>query len=115
MPVEPANKRRFPRIPAEAAVLVTRLGAETLEEFGKTKVLGLGGCMFVSTTSIGLGARVEILIRVRDRVIRAKARVVWEQSSSNKQYEVGVEFLNVAPADRLTLETLFHEEPARNT
>ena len=59
---EDPKQRRFPRITAEHAVMVTKAGAETLEEFAKTRDLGLGGCMFLSDEPVGPGSVIELLI-----------------------------------------------------
>src|ERR1700712_1696148 len=50
--------RRFPRTPAEHAVMVRLLGGPRFEGFAKTRVIGLGGCMFVNRESLGYGSPV---------------------------------------------------------
>jgi hypothetical protein len=104
------EKRRFPRLPAEHAVLVKKLGAGETEEFAKTKSVGLGGCMFVSDTPLGLGAGVELLISVRGGVVKAQARVVYEIPAGDS-FRVGVEFLRLATGDLKLLQTLFEGQP----
>jgi hypothetical protein len=101
------EKRRFPRISSENAVLVKRLGPEALENFARTRVMGLGGCMFVSDTAFGVDSPVEILISVRGQVIKATARVVWELPAAEGKTEIGVEFADIAQQDRLAIEKLF--------
>ena len=112
MPHEYPEKRRFPRIPAEHAVLVKNLGPGELEEFAKTKVMGLGGCMFVSDGPIGVDLPIELLISVRGQVVKAQGRVVWETPTGANRWEVGVEFVSISPADLQVLESLF---PRRTT
>lgn len=107
MMADEAGKRRYPRIPSENAVLVKRLTAEQVEGFAKTRVMGLGGCMFVSDETLGVGAGIEILISVRGRVAKAVGKVVYELPTDDAQREVGVEFLDLPQADREVIESLF--------
>jgi len=106
------NKRRFPRVPSENAVLVKKLGPEAHEDFVKTRVIGLGGCMFVSDVPLGVDSPVELLISVKGQVAKARARVVWEQPAGTGRFEVGVEFVSIGAADRVILERLFPPEPS---
>jgi hypothetical protein len=100
---EDPKQRRFPRIAAEHAVMVTRAGPETLEAFAKTRDLGLGGCMFLSDEPLGTGSVIELLISLSGRVVRTTARVIYE-NASDRRFEVGVEFLRLDPADRELLQ-----------
>jgi len=107
--------RRFPRIPAEHAVMVRLLGGPRFEGFAKTRVIGLGGCMFVNRESLGYGSLMELLIAVQGRVIRADARVAYE-IPKGKEHQVGVEFLRLHPTDRALLSSLIARsqgEPVR--
>ncbi|HEV7516251.1 MAG TPA: PilZ domain-containing protein [Thermoanaerobaculia bacterium] len=98
--------RRFPRIPAEHAVMVRLLGGPPFEGFAKTRVIGLGGCMFVNRESLGYGSLMELLISVEGRVIRADARVAYEVPKGDREHQVGVEFLRLHPSDRELLSSL---------
>ena len=49
------RKRRFPRVPLIAPVVVRRLG-DNASEITRTRTLGLGGCMFESDKGWGVGA-----------------------------------------------------------
>jgi|WetSurMetagenome_2_1015567.scaffolds.fasta_scaffold492327_2 hypothetical protein len=108
---EHREKRRFPRIPAEYAVLVKKLGAAEVEEFAKTRTVGLGGCMVVSDTPLGLGSGVELLISVRGGVVKAHGRVVYEIPKDEGAYQVGVEFLRMSTGDLKLLQALFEGLP----
>lgn len=102
------QRRRFPRLQTENPVHVKRLGPEGLEGFGKTESIGLGGCMFVNHESVGSGAPVELLIKVRPQhVITAKGRIVYEVPKDDRTFEVGVEFLSISEKDREVLQSLF--------
>lgn len=100
------KRRRYPRIPSENAVLVKLLGSEVSEGFAKTGSVGLGGCMFVNSESIGVGAYLDLLISVRGTVAKAMARVVYELPDVNG-CQVGVEFIQITDADRRLLEVLW--------
>jgi c-di-GMP-binding flagellar brake protein YcgR len=105
MQPQPRN-RRFPRIQAQHAVMVRLLGTSTFEEFARTRVIGPGGCMFVSEESLGFGSLMELSIALRGRVVKADSRVVYEIRRSETEHQVGVEFLRISAADREYLETL---------
>lgn len=104
---EHAIKRRFPRIHSENALLVKKLGVESLEGFAKTKVVGLGGCMFTTDESVGIGSGLEILMSVRGRIAKALGRVVYELPAGDARVDVGVEFVGLSGPDRDVLRTLF--------
>lgn len=105
--MQPQSKsRRFPRIQAVHAVMVRLLGPSTFEEFARTRVIGPGGCMFVSEESLGFGSLMELSIALRGRVVKTDSRVVYEISRSRSEHQVGVEFLRISSADREYLETL---------
>lgn len=92
-----APVRRFPRIRSEHAVRVRLLGDEEVEEFGATRVIGLGGCSFGSRRRFGAGALVELQIPLTGGMVVADGRVVYELAQPEGEVEVGVEFLRVAP------------------
>ena len=101
------SKRRFPRIPSENAVLVRRLGDAEAEGFTRTRVVGLGGCMFVSDEPLGVESFLDLLISVRGRVVQTRGRVVYEIPCAGDEVEVGVEFVHIAPHDRDIIQELF--------
>lgn len=106
------HSRRLPRIAARHAVLVRTAGPETLEEFGRTRSLGLGGCMFESEVSLEVGSILEVIISVSGRVISTTARVLYELPKDPPKMDVGVEFLRVDPDDRTFLRTLLEGQDA---
>ena len=110
MPLSPPRpSRRFPRVHSEHSALVRLLGGQpssAIEEFARTRVVGLGGCMFLSEQPLGFGSLLEVLIAMEGRVLRTDARVVYEIPREDLRHEVGVEFLRVSPGDRVLLEDL---------
>lgn len=102
--------RRFPRIAAQHAVLVKRLGENEVEELTATRSLGLGGCGFVSDEPLGVGSVVEVLISVRREVVRTKAKVAYEIAEPDGRCEIGLEFVDLEPADRDRIEQLFEQD-----
>jgi hypothetical protein len=99
--------RRFPRASVESPVLLRLIGpGKRYEDFARTRVLGGGGCMFVSQESLGFSTLMELLISCRSRVIKTDSRVVYEIQKGPDEYEVGVEFLRIAPADRALIEAV---------
>ena len=104
MPEKIMLPRRFPRVPAENALLVKKMGEEGSELLAKTRSVSSGGCMFVYHEPVGVGTAIELLISLPGRVIKAQGRVVWESVSAPGKVEVGVEFLRIAAEDRRALE-----------
>jgi hypothetical protein len=98
--------RRFPRIQAQHVCMVRLLGVQPFEEFARTRVLGPGGCMFVSQESLGFGSLMELSISLKGRVLKTDSRVVYEIRRGDNEHQVGVEFLRISSADRAFLESL---------
>jgi hypothetical protein len=97
------RKRRFPRVPLIAPVVVRRLG-DNASEITRIKTLGLGGCMFESDKGWGIGAPLALLISLHGgRTIRSTGRVVYELLHADEPIRVGVEFMKLDPTDRATL------------
>lgn len=69
-----------------------------MEELARTRVIGLGGCMFMSPLPVGSRAELEVLIAVDGAVVRTGGRVAYE-IRRGEEYEVGVEFLYVSSED----------------
>lgn len=107
MPEEKRDNRRFPRLGAQHAVLVKRLGHPDDEAFARTRTVGLGGCSFVHDEPLGKGTVVELLISVRNDVVRATARVVNELKLRDGSYEECMEFLFISDVHKRILEMLF--------
>ena len=105
---EDQTQRRYPRVTADRVVLVKRVGETPVEGFAKTRVMGLGGCMIVSDEPLGADARLEILLSFEGRVVPTLGRVAYEIPKGPGEYEVGVEFLEVAQDDREFLQQVLH-------
>lgn len=101
------DARRFPRISSEHVVMFRCLDGAEEEDLAKTRVVGLGGCMFVTDEPLEPGTPLELMISVKRRVVRCRARVVYAVHGDPENWHVGVEFLEVPEADRTTLASLF--------
>ena len=101
--------RRFPRIGAENAVLVSRLGSDELEGFVRTREMGAGGCCFVSADKQIAGALLKLLISIRHEVIEVRSRVAWVREIDDAHYDIGVEFLDISGIDAQRIAALFEE------
>jgi len=104
-----AKRRRFPRVMSENLVLVKKVGAEALDELTKTQMLGLGGCMFVHPEPLGEGIPIEITLAVKHKVVKAIGRVLYELPQPDETYHIGIEFVQISPADLEILKGLFTE------
>ena len=99
--------RRFPRIASTHSVLVTKLN-DGAEGFAMTKTMALGGCSFVSSSRLGAGSSVELLIAIdREHVIKALGHIVYERVLDDGFAEVGVEFVHLNDDDAKAIEGLF--------
>lgn len=107
--------RRFPRVDAQHVCMVRVLGGlRSFEEFARTRVIGTGGCMFVSRESLGYGSLMELSISMQGRVLRTDGRVVYEIERSPTEHQVGVEFLRISPADKMFLEGVMAHQPVND-
>ena len=86
-------------------MLVSKPAPAAVEGFGKTRVMGLGGCCFVVPHTIGVGSTLDLSLSLSGRVISAVAQVVYE-NVVDKGVEVGVEFLRVSSEDRLHIRAV---------
>lgn len=100
-------KRRYSRISSQNAILVKKVGNADPDGYAKTEVMGLGGCMFVSAGTWGVGTFVEMLLSIRGQLAKIQARVVYELPREDLCYEVGVEFVEIPNIDRDVIERLF--------
>lgn len=101
------TQRRFPRIPSANTVLVAQVDGTTVDRFARTNTVGMGGCGFRYPEPLLPGSIVELMIAVRPAAIKTLARVVYQhEAADGGGFEVGVEFLALAPEHRRTLERL---------
>ena len=94
------ESRRFPRIPSQNSVLVQGVSEGSGEAFVPTRTISLGGCSFLNRTELAEGQILQLLISVDQRVVKAKAQVVYSRPSVDDRWEVGVQFGELDPGDR---------------
>lgn len=99
------GQRKYPRIASRHSVLVQKPEGD-VEEFARTKTVGLGGCGFLSNEPLGIGAVVNLLISVESSVLQSRARVVYELPCDDGRVEIGVEFVDMTPEDRRVINRL---------
>lgn len=104
-----APRRRFPRIPSSLTILVRKLGVNEVEGFVKTRVMGLGGCMFACDEAMGVDSYIDLLISLKHEVINARGRVVYELAAET-EFEIGIEFVQITEENRKRLQELFEPE-----
>jgi hypothetical protein len=101
------SNRRFPRIPAANTVLVAQVDGRTVDQFARTRSVGLGGCGFVYPEPLTEGAIIELMIALRPEAIKTLARVAYQRAREDGGgFDIGVEFLALSPEHRRTLEDL---------
>ena len=97
--------RRFPRLTCDHPVFVEVLAERGPQGFSRTRSLGEGGCSFKSPQHLGYLSLMKLAISVQGKVVNADGRVVYERPQDDG-YEVGIEFLRLAPEDRLHIRAL---------
>ena len=102
--------RRFPRFPTQTTLLVESLDPDGPEELARTRSVSLGGVGFLSPRPLDEDTPLQILIAVGPEVVRARGRVVYSLAGSNG-HEVGVEFVQITPADEEVLQRLLERSP----
>ena len=86
-------------------VFVEVLAERGPQGFSRTRTLGEGGCSFKSPQNLGYLSLMKLAISVQGKVVSADGRVVYERPQDGG-YEVGIEFLRLAPEDRLHIRAL---------
>ena len=109
MPDDYRNRRQYPRLPSDYALFVRKIDNGTPGLTSKTSQVGLGGLMFASDLNLGVGSTLYLVMLVGQEPVEAKARVVYELSRDRGGYQIGVEFVEVAPRDLSVLEKLFRQ------
>jgi hypothetical protein len=107
------NRRHFPRVPNDYALFVRKIDGGSPRLTAKTSQVGLGGLMFNSDLNLGVGSTLYLVMLVGQEPVEAQARVVYELRRERGGYSIGVEFLEVAPRDRVVLERIFLNSPLR--
>jgi hypothetical protein len=101
------HQRKFPRIPANSTVLVAQVDGREVDQFARTRTVGLGGCGFVYPEPLSQGSIVELMIATRPVAIKTLARAVYARPMKDGTgFEIGVEFLALAPEHKRALEDL---------
>jgi len=104
---EQINKRRFPRMPSQHLVMVERESAPDAGTLTKTRCVSQGGCGLILEDSFEEGSMIIVHIAVRDRIVKAEARVVYQNESEQGRFETGVEFIDIDDRDRKAIAELF--------
>lgn len=92
--------RRFPRIAAQATLLVESLDPDGPESLGRTRSVSRGGVGFLSPAPLAENTGLRILISVGSQVVKARGRVVYcELAGDGRGHEIGVEFVQIDPQD----------------
>jgi hypothetical protein len=93
------QERRFPRMPAEIVVLVSKPEPPAAEGSANPRVVGVGGCCFGVPAPLGVASTIDLSLSIGGRVVSAVAQVVYE-IPREVGVEVGVEFVRLDKSDR---------------
>src|SRR5512135_3379101 len=101
------SRRRFPRVPSKYEDGVRKADErKSIPIVSTVNEVGLGGCRFASREAFGEGALLWLTIIPKKSIVEAKARVVYELPKKDKTFEIGVEFVEISPRDKATLEKI---------
>ena len=106
---EQTTRRQFPRIPAENAVLIHRLGPAEQEALTRTRQIGARGVMVSSVEPIGVDSYLQLKITIGNEVVEATGRVVWENPSDDGTFDVGVAFISIDSAHQERIMSLLKD------
>lgn len=97
--------RRFARYNVGATAEIKNLGSRN-EQVVSTRDLSAGGCFLKTLTPLPKGSRIRVRITHRGQEFSAVARVTGNVNAEG----MGVEFIEVEPGDRATLEKWLAEK-----
>jgi len=115
----PAMARRFPRFPVETPTgcRPRREGSSPGDAFdaGVTRTLSEGGLMVELGTRFDAASLLEFRLRLAQGEVAGSGRVVWsgihgEESGASTTYQHGIEFLDMDPEQRTSLQRLLQAE-----
>lgn len=108
------SRRRFPRIPSQYEVGVRKAHErKSIPIVSTVNEMGLGGCRFVSRVSFGEGTLLWLTIIPKKSIVEAKAKVLYELPKKDQTFEIGVEFVEISPRDKATLEKILAPQAAQ--
>jgi len=110
MTADQTTKRQFPRIPAENAVLIHRLGPAEQEALAKTLQIGSGGVMISSVEPLGIDSYLRLMITVGHEIVEATGRVVWQNPADDGSIDIGVAFVSIDTAHHDRIMALLAKE-----
>jgi hypothetical protein len=103
-----SDRRRFPRVRAD--VVFRPAGLSLLHHKRNTQDISLGGARVFSDEEIGVGSRLEIDVFLFDgSTVSCWAEVVWLTDlgpAAKARFDVGLKFVDMAPADIQRLATV---------
>lgn len=100
-PRKPTGKRKVPRYRCSGIAQIWLEGTDapqgaTLEE------ISVGGCFLETTWPLPVGTKLEVLLNIHQKEVRARGKVVYIDPSLG----MGVAFTEVSPADREQVELI---------
>ena len=109
METQPNNtteRRRYQRVDSNLPIQYKNLKTATVPIGSLTNDIGEGGISFKTNEFISLACRliVEINLPTASKPIKAISKVAWiKRLSSNDQYELGNQFLEISKEDRAVI------------
>jgi hypothetical protein len=109
---ETCEKRRFPRLDAIHLISYTHFDdTENPDEVGICRSIDLsqGGVTIQTHRFFAVNSRLEMVIALEERLIRAKGKVVHIREVAKDLYDVGVCFIGIGDADQQALAAFFRK------
>jgi c-di-GMP-binding flagellar brake protein YcgR len=106
-----AERRRFVRVADEFVVSCTPRPSEEGQFDGHTLNFSAGGIMLISPTTLPIGQKVDLVLRVSDDApeVKLDGKVLRIRSLSDTHHEIAVEFTGGDMASQRALQELLEE------
>lgn len=105
-----AERRRFVRVADQFVVSCTPLPDQEGQFDGQTLNFSAGGIMLISPTTLPIGQKVELVLRVTDdSEVKLGGQVLRVRSLSDTHHEIAVEFTGGDMASQRALQELLEE------
>ena len=98
------ERRRYPRVKAKVPVELKSAGMSPMRT--ATDEISLCGCYIETMFTMEVGARMSVALSLKDDVIRCMGVVVTKHPQAGN----GIDFIDMAPDDRLKLSAYIAEQ-----
>jgi len=113
------ERRQTRRITYPFKITVFPEGHDPIDVF-RTENISIGGLRIISQTRLEINSQVDITLNTAGKPIQARGRVAWfleikaPRQEQPDLFDIGIEFIGLASADRHILEAILAELKERH-